>query len=362
MQRGKRERTTQLWRFFSLAGPAVCLWLLGCGSSNNTPPPPPPAQPIGHAYVTTASNLYGNAISAGNGTLTAVNVPSTAGGGTGIASNGQGNYVYVLTSNGMISGYSISHTDGSLTTIAGSPFGGAGVSVAFLTMDAAGKYLFVPVNQDSVVVPYTIASTGALTLGLEVPTPAPPLAATVDPMDRFLYVPMGSTGTQLFQITAGVLTSVKTIPPLGQAAVFVAINPAGTVAYISDGLLGIAAYNINATTGDLTPIASTIYPAGVGPAWLSITPNGKFLYAANNTSIVAFSINADGSLTAIGTPITTTNNPFQMSIDTTGAFLYVVATNIRVVGVFDINESNGVLSAEPGVTFPANPTGIVTTP
>ena len=279
----ERKTTLCLRGISLLAATVVCLGLAGCGSSGSTPPPPPPPAPLGYAYVTTASNLFGFSITASNGTLTGIATPAGAPGGTAVASNAQKSLVYTLSSSGQISGYTLNRSDGSLTAISGSPWGGAGVGVAFLTVDSAGQNLYVPAAQDLTVVPFSIGSTGALTIGLQVSTPAAPLTATVDPAGHFLYVPMGTKGTELYQIMGGALADVETIPPLGQAgAVYLAINPAGTFAYVSDGVSGVAAYSINATTGGLTPVANTPFAAGQGPSALAITPSGKFLYVANS--------------------------------------------------------------------------------
>ncbi len=343
---------------------AACLLLAGCGANNNPPaPPPPPANPIGHAYFTTATNLYGYAIAGSNGGLGAVTVPSTAPGGTAIVGDGQGKHLYTLTSNGQIYGYGINTTDGSLSGISGSPWSGAGVGSAFMTVDAAGKNLYVPAVQDLVVVPYGIGSGGALTIGLQTATPAAPQTATVDPTGNFLYVPMGLTGTQLYQIASGTLTSVATIPPQGTAgALYIAITPADTFAYVSDGASGVAAYSVNATTGNLTLLSGSPYAAGTGPSAMAMTSSGKFLYVANTTGLVSFAINADGSLTSIGSPLTLASAPTAMSIETTGSYLYVLTRNSAVVSIYQISATSGLLTTETGISLPANPTGMATTP
>lgn len=347
----------------ALAATAVCILLAGCGSSGTTPQPPPPPVPLGHAYVTTASNLFGFSITASNGGLTTVATPSGAPGGTAIASNAQKDLLYTLTSAGQISGYSVNTSTGSLTGIAGSPFGGAGVGVAFLTVDTAGQYLFVPATQDLNVVPYTIGSGGALSIGLQVGTPAAPLTATIDPQAHFLYVPMGSTGTELYQITGGALTDVETIPPLGATkAQYVAITPSGNFAYISDGVTGVAGYSVNTTTGALTALPTAPYTAGPGPSAMAMTPNGKYLYVATTPAVAQFAINSDGSLTSIGTPAAFTTPPIVMSIDTTGAYLYVLAVNTGTVSIFKIDSSTGVLIAQPPASVPGTATGIALTP
>ncbi len=356
----------RLWlRGVAISGAmAACLLLAGCGANSNPPaPPPPPANPIGHAYFTSANGLYGYAIAASNGGLGAVTVPTTAPGGTAIVGDGQGKHLYTLTSNGQIYGYAVNTTDGSLTGITGSPWAGAGVGSAYMTVDSAGKNLYVPAVQDLVVVPYGIGSGGALNIGLQAGTPAAPQTATVDPTGQFLYVPMGKTGTQLFQIASGALTSVATIPPQGQAgAVYIAITPADTFAYVSDGVSGVAGYSVNATTGNLTPLANSPFAAGTGPSALAMTSNGKFLYVANATGLVSFAINADGSLTSIGTPLTLASAPTAMSIESTGSYLYVLTLNSAVITIYQINATTGLLTSETGISLPANPTGIATTP
>jgi 6-phosphogluconolactonase (cycloisomerase 2 family) len=360
------ERNARLWlrRMSLLAAIAGCLLLAGCGSSNSTPPPPPPPpSPLGHAYVTTANNVLAYSISASNGGLAVIASPAGAPGGTAVTSNASKNLVYTLSSGGQISGYTLNRSDGSLTAIAGSPWGGAGVGVAFLTVDAAGQYLFVPAMQDLVVVPYTIGAADALTIGLQVSTPKSPLTATVDPPAHFLYVPMGTSGTELFQIVNGALIDNGTIPPQGLGgALSVAITPGDTFAYISDGLSGVAAYSINATTGELTSLAGSPFAGGVGSSAMAMTPNGKFLYVATTPAVAGFSINADGSLTSVGSPSILPTPPLAMSIEPSGAFLYVTSNNSPSVSIFQINATTGVLSVQPGITTPAVPTGITATP
>src|SRR5271165_5750814 len=342
---------------------AVCLLLAACGSSSSNSPPPPPA-PLGYAYITTGSNLLGYAISASNGGLTSITTPAGAPGGTAVTSNTQRNLLYTLTSGGQIFGYSVNTSNGSLTGIAGAPWGGAGVGVAFLTVDAAGQYMFVPAAQDFNVVPYTIGSGGALTIGLQVATPATPLTATIDPQAHFLYVPMGSTGTELYKITGGALTDLGTIPPLGATKPqFVAITPSDTFAYISDGVTGVAAYTVNTSTGALTALPGAPFTAGPGPSAMAMTPNGKFLYVATTPAVVQFAINGDGSLTSIGSPVAFNSPPIVMNIDPTGTYLYVISVNSSTLSIYLINSATGVLTADyPTPTFSPAPTGIATTP
>jgi len=344
-------------RMALVAASFFCLFLASCGSSNSPTPPPPP---LGHLYTVTSNVTYGYSIAASNGNLQVLNVSGGLPGvGKYITSNGQ--YVYVLNGNGLITAYKI-NSDFTLSQIAGSPFSGAPNNVAFISVDPAGKYLFVPVPSDSAVLPYTIdATSGALTIGAEATTPATPLAATVDPQEKFVYVPMDAAGTQLFQLNGGTLVSVKTIPTLtvGKSE-FVAITPDNKFAYIADGVAGVAAYSINTATGDLTAISDKAYAAGPGPSYVAITPNGKYLYAANVAAVVPFVINSDGSLNPNGNPITVGEPPLQLAIDPTGSFLYGVTVNSNLVSTFHI-DSSGFLAAQAASSVPAVPNSIVTT-
>ena len=51
-----------------------------------------------------------------------------------------------------------------------------------------------------------------------------------------------------------------------------------------------------------------------------------------------------------------------MSIEPSGAFLYVTSNNSPSVSIFQINATTGVLTVQPGITTPAVPMGITTTP
>jgi 6-phosphogluconolactonase (cycloisomerase 2 family) len=350
-----REHKAQVCWILLIAASLLNVVLLGCGS-NGTPTPPP--APLGHAYVVASSTTYGYSIAASDGALQVLDVSAGLPGvGKSVTSNGQD--VYVLNGSGQITAYQI-NSDFTLSQLANSPFSGAPSGVAFVAIDPAGKNLFVPVPGDSAVLPYAIdATTGNLTVGVETATPAPPLTATVDFQDRFLYVPMDSGGTQLFQLSGDVLTSVKTIPPLASGkSEFVAITPNNQFAYIADGVSGIAAYSVNQTTGDLTPIVGTPYGTLTGPSTLAITPNGKYIYVANAAGISSFTINSDGTLTgnqglvALGNPAT------ELAVDVTGTYLYGVVVQTNLISVFHI-DSSGKLAAQPAVPVASTPNSIV---
>jgi 6-phosphogluconolactonase (cycloisomerase 2 family) len=104
---------------------------------------------------------------------------------------------------------------------------------------------------------------------------------------------------------------------------------------------------------------------GMTPATV-VRPTPRFLYAASNGpngAITAFRVDpATGSLTAIGTPYSTTNNPVSLAVTRDSKFLYV-AENSGYVSARAI-QADGSLVPIPGSPFPNpdTPTGVVAHP
>jgi DNA-binding beta-propeller fold protein YncE len=72
-------------------------------------------------------------------------------------------------------------------------------------------------------------------------------------------------------------------------------------AYVANnGSNDVSGYTINATTGVLTAIAGSPFPAGTVPFSVAVDPTGKFAYVANGNNVSGYTINATtGALTAI---------------------------------------------------------------
>ena len=116
----------------------------------------------------------------------------------------------------------------------------------------------------------------------------------------------------------------------------------------------IFAFSIDAASGNLTPISGTAgsspFTAAGGGSSSVAHPSGSFLYVGGAGGVSAFTINPDGSLTALGSPVSTGGiTPFQLSIDGAGKFLY--ALDGASLSVFSI-QSNGSLALVTGSPFP----------
>jgi 6-phosphogluconolactonase (cycloisomerase 2 family) len=62
-------------------------------------------------------------------------------------------------------------------------------------------------------------------------------------------------------------------------------------------------------------------------------------------------MNADGTLTSVGSPVVVGNSPRSLTVDPSGNFLLVANSGSNNVSVFAINQTNGGLAAVSGSPF-----------
>jgi 6-phosphogluconolactonase (cycloisomerase 2 family) len=148
-------------------------------------------------------------------------------------------------------------------------------------------------------------------------------------------------------------------------------DPSGKYLYVisqaDDNLYG---FSINAD-GSLTAMATSPFATGGKPQSLAFDGTGTFLYVLNVLgngtvpSISVFQLGAGGALTALATPhITAGHTPAQIA--RTGSFLYVVLTPASAVDVFTISANAPYLteSTDPKSPYPtdAGPFGLAIDP
>jgi 6-phosphogluconolactonase len=124
----------------------------------------------------------------------------------------------------------------------------------------------------------------------------------------------------------------------------------GTSSSPTPGVSGVhSAYVANAGSGDISEyaiddkgvlhiIAGSPFSISANATVLTMTPDGKFLYAMDPVKnvIVELSINSSsGLLTSAGT-LTTTSTPSSMAVDPKGKFLYVGNSGANTISVFSI--------------------------
>jgi 6-phosphogluconolactonase len=123
---------------------------------------------------------------------------------------------------------------------------------------------------------------------------------------------------------------------------------------------GIYLFEFSTDTGQLT--AKGIAAETSDPSWVVVHPNGKFLYAANESgkasTITAFSIDAKtGKLAFLNKLPTLGEDPCYLSVDKTGKYLLVANYTSGNVVVFPIATDGSLgqhtaLETDPGPTGP----------
>lgn len=152
----------------------------------------------------------------------------------------------------------------------------------------------------------------------------------------------------------------------GKASVYATgVNPTALkFSYASFLYLGVQeapigkvyAYAQNPATGALLPITGSPFSIAAGASntyGAAMSPNNKFLYAANvsSNSISIFSINSvTGALTAVGAPVATVSGANGLYFHPSGNFLYVSSFNTSAMGGYSV-AADGTLTAIPGSPF-----------
>ena len=113
-------------------------------------------------------------------------------------------------------------------------------------------------------------------------------------------------------------------------------------------------------------VAGSPFPAGNGTAAVALTPDGRFLYAANANAgtISGFAVGISGGLAALpGSPTTVGAAPRAVAISPSGRYLYVANAGPNTISAFAIDAA-GALTPLPGSPFAAGngPFGLAVTP
>jgi 6-phosphogluconolactonase (cycloisomerase 2 family) len=193
-----------------------------------------------------------------------------------------------------------------------------------------------------------------------------PRGVTITPDGRHIFVPnLGTSGSgpdsvSAYQVGAGGgLTAVSGSPfstgaavdPIGDA-----VTPDGRFLYTANqNTSNVSGFSI-AGNGGLTPTPVSPYTAGAGASAVAITPDGVHLYVTNQGAgtISGYSIESDGSLSPItGSPFADGGGqPFGITITPDGAHLYTGHAFSNNVSAFTIG-AGGALTAVTGSPFAA---------
>jgi len=266
--------------------------------------------------------------------------------------------------------YSIDRASGALQLVGTGPLA---ESFPYIHFDRTGRYLLSASYGGNLVSVNPVGADGRVGEPLQViPTARNAHAIRTDNTNRFVFVPHLGTD-QVFQFLfdekSGRLTA--NTPPVAQMKAgsgprHLITSPDNRFVYLLNELTAtVTTLALDGKTGTLKEVSSAsalppdskLGPGGPRPTpgrntdndiWASdlhLTPNGKFLYAAERTSssIGAFRVDADtGSLAYLGsTP--TEKQPRGFRIDPTGRFMVVSGEKSETITSYSIVQSNGSL-------------------
>jgi len=273
--------------------------------------------------------------------------------------------------------YRIDRASGALKLVGSGPLA---ESYPYISHDRTGRYLLGASYGAHLVSVNAVAKGGKVSEPIQViPTARNAHAIITDKTNRYVFVPHLGTD-QIFQFRLDAKTGKLTAntPPVVQLKAMtgprhIIMSPDNRFAYLLNELVAtVTTLSLDAKTGLLTEVSSaSALPAdtklvpgaprgavgapGQAPRdtsndiWASdlhMTPDGKFLYAAERTSssIGAFSVDAaTGKLTYLSsTP--TEKQPRGFRIDPRGRYMVVSGEKSDTISVYEIDGASGGLT------------------
>lgn len=249
--------------------------------------------------------------------------------------------------------------DGSLRPSAGSPTrNGMGFSMA---ITPRGDRVYVASLVNGTIVGYRLGSDGALTEipGATVSIGAPVVGLALAADGSHMFATIGAAGTEIrsYRVTKAGLLRDTGAAPVQMAASSPTALPALTAdakhLYVEDfGTGQVTAYRVSVDYS-LAQVGDPL-PAGLSPAYPTISPNGRFLYIGNENSndISAYAIGRTGKLVPLpGSPFPAGLGPHGTAISADGRYLYSPDNAGGGISAFAIARI-GALEPLPGSPFP----------
>jgi len=303
------------------------------------------------AYVTnSASNdVYSYSIDAKTGALSEI-ANSRVSTGTfpfEVLLHRSGRFAYVANvGSANISAYAVEAGTGKLSSLAGSPFATSGIPGDVTSFNGGRAPMSLHPNGKLLFVRSTLAKTISV--------------FTIDPH-------------------SGALTAASGSPyPVGDGAVMHSLDPTGRWLFVANrgtvqGPGSISVFKVNTNSGALTEVTGSPFVLSGGPAWISVDPSGKYLYACSSATDLVYGFNIDqttGVLTALsrGSAVLTGDYPVVVltipSAEKPGAratfkskYVYVPSSDNSLYG-YAIDPETGKLTAVPGSPVASFGTGL----
>jgi 6-phosphogluconolactonase len=342
---------------------------------------------VGHVYVddnTAGANTVAGFDRHADGTLTPIaGSPFAIGGagtGAGIGSQdalqvaGDGRFLLAVDAgSNQISVLRIRH-DGSLTPVSGGPVASNGVEPLSIAVHDRLVYVANAGAGGSNYTGFVLGFNGNLSPLAGSTVPVPDGSGLGDVLfngfgNRLIGVRVSPSQIDSFTVGFdGRLTAAPGSPFTAQSlgpfgSEFRPTNPYQL--FVSNAHAGAGNGTVSAFndfTGVLTSIGTSPFADHqTAPCWLTISPNGQYLYATNtaDSTISSFSIANDGTLTLLGSTAVSNGagaKPVETRLDPTGRFLYIVESGHDAIGAFAVNGGTLTELASSPFALPAGAT------
>jgi 6-phosphogluconolactonase len=255
---------------------------------------------------------------------------------------------------GAVSAFAIDET-GRLKLINQRP--SMGTTPCHLAIGPAGTHLIVSNCGDGSVAVLPVAADGRLGAATDVVKSVKAACVTMDPAGRFVFVCEPSSDRVLsFQLdTSGKLQPHNPAPIVlkpGAAPRQVGFRPDGLFAYVlneKNSTITVLAYDAGTGTGREIESVSTVPEYYDGPNTahdLRVHISGKYLYASNmgHDSIVLFNVDKDkGTLTFVEEQGTGGRHPREFGVQPSGGHMAISLPEANQVLASRIDDTNGRL-------------------
>ena len=244
-----------------------------------------------------------------------------------------------------LSMFKVDQSTGAATEVAGSPFAtGAGpYSVAFSPVVSGNEFVAVSDSNDNTMSIYQVdQSTGAATpvVGSPFATGDQPYSVAFSPVvsgNLFLAVTnYGANTASVYQVnqTTGAATEVAGSPfATGDGPYFGAFSPVvgGNVLFATadQEASQVSMFELDQSTGAVTPVAGSPFDAGAGPDQLAFNAGGNLLAVANfnDSTASVFAVSPTGAVSQVtGSPYPTGDAPDGVAFSPDGSDENLLAT------------------------------------
>lgn len=194
------------------------------------------------------------------------------------------------------------------------------------------------------------------------PSPPPP-PPPPSPPPAFVYLSNASNALTGISVAGGTPKQLAvSLPPAGGTAP-VGLVATGKLLYIANSGSGtISGFGFDASTGALHQLPGTPFPAAAGVSQLALCPgNGgptapRFLYAAATSAVFGYNVTSTGQLTPLpGSPFPAGAQLAAVLADPTCKFVFIANQGSNNISVFSVRSADGFLTPVPGSPFSAGP-------